>query len=214
MTALGRGVSWGNKRQCPLLAESGHRRSASAKGHCCFALISALHVSYEVNGWPKSDMEYSNEFYGMSPRERDEQVIRLALDSAYQSLTFRERENIGKLKEHIRNLEDDLNDPNIANNAEWKDRVVEEKNACIKELCKHYKNDGTFMNYVHDQENWQEKARDNVYKGIRKMLKIIRDDSDDPDTAREIADFIDARITPLKNPLCYTPKPGDPPWKF
>ncbi len=174
--------------------------------------IYALHVSYAVHGWPESNTEYSNEFYGLSPQERDVQTMGLALDSAYQSLTDTERENIDRLKKHIGELGDDINNPDI--NAEWKDEKVKEQNACIKELCRHYKNDGTFMNYSRVQESGQEKSRDNVCKGIRKMLKIIRDDSNDPKTGKEIADFIEARITPLKNPLCYTPRAGDPPWEF
>jgi len=170
--------------------------------------IYAFEVCGNVYGWASTNKEISS----MTPQEREDQGINLIARAGLRSLGADEEDEVGRLRKEINNIDEKLEAQML--NANDKEGLLEDKESVRKRLFELIDKDGKMRQQTKDIGTQELKAMDNVRKGIKKMIDIIRNDSDDPDTGKEIADFIEARITPLKNPLCYTPRAGDPPWEF
>ena len=170
--------------------------------------IYALVVYNRIHGWPSPNEEVS----GMTPQERENHGINLIVQSGLRSLSHDEEREKNRLFEQFNQIKDKLENQMLT--ADQKERLLEDRGAIGKRLVDLVDKNGMLRPQVRDVGTQEGKAMDNVRKGIENMIDIIRDDSDDPDTGNKLADFIEARITPLKNPLCYTPRAGDPPWEF
>ena len=170
--------------------------------------IYAFVVYNRVHGWPSSNEEVS----GMTPQERENHGINLIVQSGLRSLSHDEIKEKDRLFKQFNQIKGKLENQILT--ADQKEQLLEDRGAIGKRLADLVDKDGILRPQVRDVGSQEGKAMDNVRKGIKNMINIIRDDSDSPDTGKKIADFIEARITPLKNPLCYTPRAGDPPWEF